>query len=159
MPNQEIHNYIDEQTTPNTTDYLDLDADVGGGNFLSKKLTFSNLRKWLFKLVSQDVNEITASGSNLGAFFRSNNVLIFNINGSGSEITIPFVPPYNKSATYLGHIYNLNGSIITLDPNFITTENNPDITTTVGGYAQVWLTYHKKADNTEYWTANTINFT
>jgi len=159
MPNQEIHNYVNEQTTPNTTDFLDLDADVGGGNFLSKKLTFANLRKWLFKLVSQDIIEYTGSGS-VGNFLNFANVFIFNCNGVNgqSNITIPNTPPYNNSATYLIHIRNITGQIIELNPNFITTENNPDITTTVGGYAQVWITYHKKADNTEYWTANTINF-
>lgn len=157
MANQEIHNYVDEQVTPNTTDFLDLDADVGGGNFLSKKLTFSNLRKWLFKLVSQDVNEYTGSG-NVGNFFNFNNVCVFNLGGVQSKITIPSLVPYNKSATYMAHIYNVNGSPIYLDDNFITEPNNPQITTTIGGYAQVWITYHKKADNTEYWTANTINF-
>ncbi len=48
--------------------------------------------------------------------------------------------------------------VLTFSDDFLTTDDNPIITTTVGGYAQVWVTYHKKPDNSEIWTANTINF-
>ncbi len=158
MANNEIHNYVDEQITPNDTDYLDLDADQGGGNFLSKKLTFANLRKWLFKLVSQEVEEITVTFGDLQPS-GNYNTTIFNANDpTSSEVKIPTATPYNNGATFIYHIHNGNGSAITLNATYETTADNPDITTTSGGYAQVWVTYHKKADLTEYWTANTINF-
>jgi hypothetical protein len=156
MANQEIHNYLDEQTTPNESDFLDIDADLGSGNWLSKKLSLFNIRKWLFKLVSQDVIEYTGSGV-FGGLFNNHNVAIFNCNGN-TTITTPSTPPYSDSATYLMHIYNTTGETINLDNTFITEPNNPPITTTIGGYAQLWVTYHKKADNTEIFTANTINF-
>jgi len=156
MANNEIHNYINEQTTPTDGDFMDLDADQGGGSYLSKKMTLSNLRKWLFKLVSQEVVEYTGSG-NVGSFLNFNNVFIFNCNGN-SQLTKPPFLPYDNSATYIIHIHNLTGASITIDAGYTTTPDNPPITRTVGGYAQVWITYHKKADNTETWTANTINF-
>jgi len=163
MANQEIHNYLDEQTTPNESDFLDIDADLGGGNWLSKKLSLFNIRKWLFKLVSQEAYEqnLSTNGNFPPALFFSN-VLIYNISSSQLNFTFPGTGSqlgiYATSSTYVIHIYNLNGGDITLSTDYITEPNNPPITTTVGGYAQVWLTYHKKADNTEYWTANTINF-
>ena len=132
MANNEIHNYVNEQTTPTEGDFMDLDADQGGGNYLSKKMTLSNLRKWLFKWVNQegDLQFITGTPSN----------------------------NYANSFTQVYHIYNINGTDITFSNDFLTTAENPPITTTVGGYAQVWITYHKKPDNSEIWTANTINF-
>jgi hypothetical protein len=160
MANQEIHNYLDEQTNPNGNDFLDIDADLGGGNWLSKKLSLFNIRKWLFKLVSQDVRELTINQSSGSAPMSANtyNVYIFNFTATSSKsITISGVP-YNKHATYIAHIYNQTGIDINLSNAFITEPNNPPITTTIGGYAQVWITYHKKSDNTQYWTANTINF-
>ena len=155
MSNNEIHNYINEQTTPTDGDFMDLDADQGGGSYLSKKMTLSNLRKWLFKLVSQEVVEYTGSG-NVGNFLRFNNVFIFNCNGN-TTITIPDLLPYDNSATYIIHIHNLTGASITIDAGYTTTPDNPAITTTAGGYAQVWITYHTDGF-TPYWTANTINF-
>jgi len=158
MANQEIHNYINEQTTPNSTDFMDLDADEGGGNFLSKKMTLSNLRKWLFKLVSQEVEEITQAFGDLQPS-GNYNVTIFNANDpTSSEIKIPTAIPYEKNASFVYHIHNGAGGAVTLNSTYLTTADNPDVTTTIGGYAQVWVTYHKKADNSEYWTANTINF-
>ena len=161
MANQEIHNYLDEQTTPNESDFLDIDADLGGGNWLSKKLSLFNIRKWLFKLVSQDVKE-TSIDDSMGIFdidVNNYNVEILNIVAIGVELTIPSsINIYNKSSTYVLHIHNTVGGTVTLSTDFITEPNNPPITTTIGGYAQVWITYHKRSDNTEYWTANTINF-
>ena len=45
MSNNEIHNYINEQTTPTDGDFMDLDADQGGGSYLSKKIGQENLLK------------------------------------------------------------------------------------------------------------------
>ena len=158
MSNNEIHNYINEQTTPTDGDFMDLDADQGGGSYLSKKMTLSNLRKWLFKLVSQEVSYSNIVLGNTEVLDTSNyNVFVLEMNGGDQEIQYN-LPPFQKNATYLVHIHNNNGVNVTLNTNFITTPDNPAITTTAGGYAQVWITYHKKADNTEIWTANTINF-
>jgi hypothetical protein len=160
MANNEIHNYVDEQITPNDTDYLDLDADQGGGNFLSKKLTFANLRKWLFKLVSQEVRSLTINNASSFAPISADtwNSYIFYFTATADKSINVSGTPYNDSATYIAHVYNETGINITLNPTFITAPDNPDITTTVGGYAQVWISYHKKSDNSEVWTANTINF-
>ena len=158
MANQEIHNYINEQTTPNSTDYMDLDADEGGGNFLSKKMTLSNLRKWLFKLVSQDQRELgIGNGQNAVITANTWNTFVFNVtNNTSFQISVSGTP-YDDTATYVAHIHNNSGVAITLDPIFETTADNPDITTTIGGYSQVWVTYHTSG-GTPYWTANTINF-
>ena len=165
MANQEIHNYVNEQITPNTTDYLDLDADVGGGNFLSKKLTFFNLRKWLFRLVSQGMVSfpISASGR-VGINLAQSNA--FELDISNQDLTlfpvnngVPlYEEVYSDHATFIWHINNITGQNIYLGDEFITEPNNPQITTTIGGYAQVWITYRKKTDNTVIYTANTINF-
>lgn len=159
MSNNEIHNYINEQTTPTDGDFMDLDADQGGGSYLSKKMTLSNLRKWLFKLVSQEVRNLTINDASGSAPISADtwNCYIFNFTATGDkEITLTG-QPYNGGATYIAHIHNVNGINITLNNIFITTPDNPAITTTAGGYAQVWITYHTDGF-TPYWTANTINF-
>jgi len=154
MANNEIHNYVNEQTTPTYGDFMDLDADQGGGNYLSKKMTLSNLRKWLFKWVNQDSK--TLEPTNEDIFIANDfNVYILNISTDG-EI-LPLIDS-EQNFTQVLHIHNLNGSEITISNSFLTTADNPPITTTVGGYAQVWITNHKKGLNEFVKTANTINF-
>jgi len=155
MSNNEIHNYINEQTTPTDGDFMDLDADQGGGSYLSKKMTLSNLRKWLFKLVSQEVKYITIVTGVATLTTDENNVFLVTTT-QDTEINFGNVP-YNDNATYIVYVRNTGGNNITLNTNFITTPDNPAITTTAGGYAQVWITYHTDGV-TPYWTANTINF-
>ena len=160
MANNEIHNYVNEQTTPTEGDFMDLDADQGGGNYLSKKMTLSNLRKWLFKWVNQDTLYLLINNLTFQLQIKDNsfNVSILDIEGDLQFITGTPSNNYANSFTQVYHIYNINGTDITFSNDFLTTAENPPITTTVGGYSQVWVTYHKKPDNSEIWTANTINF-
>ena len=164
MANQEIHNYLDEQTTPKESDFLDIDADLGSGNWLSKKLSLFNIRKWLFKLVSQDIERQVIGGLNYNVNLATNNA--FELTNTQPNVNLGLVnggglggtPIYNDHATFVLHIYNDSGGNIVLTNDYLQEPNNPPITTTIGGYCQVWITYHKRANNTEIFTANTINF-
>ena len=158
MANNEIHNYVNEQTTPTEGDFMDLDADQGGGNYLSKKMTLSNLRKWLFRWVNQDTIRFTVTTGNIDLTNSNFNTIILDVTvDTIINIYNPQSYTYADSFTSVFHIYNVNGSDIQLGTSFTTTDDNPVITTTVGGYAQVWVSYHLNG-STDVLTGNTINF-
>ena len=75
MANQEIHNYVDEQITPEREDFLDIDA-YNGGNPLSKKMKVGTLKDYVLKFTPQPSIDLSISSGvvvldcSAGNYFR-----------------------------------------------------------------------------------------
>ena len=60
MSNNEIHDYVDEQTSPEREDFLDIDA-YNGGSFLSKKMKVGTLKDYVLEYTPQPTTALSIS--------------------------------------------------------------------------------------------------
>ena len=104
MANNKIHEYLNEVSTPNDGDFLDLDNETSPTVWQSAKIKFSSLKAWILKVVTQPIIDLGTTSGVVTLDLATANHFTLTLSGNAT-ITYSNPPSGSAGATYILTIY------------------------------------------------------